>query len=102
MQMRTVPARSFAPSPTAAPERWTTSVPAVLALVFGVVALLAPLVHVRISAAIGLGLMALLLGAVGMTQGTRPGITGRGVAITGVLLGCGSLIVGVAVAIGLS
>lgn len=102
MQIRTAPARSAAPpaATSVVVERWSTSVPAVLALVVGVLALVAPLGPVRLSVSLALALTALLLGVIGMTQGTRPGITGRGVAITGVLLGCSSLVVAVTAAMG--
>ncbi len=100
MPTRQVPLQRVVPA--GPEERWSTSVPAVLGLVFGILAVVGPLLPMRLSLVFVLALVALLLGSIGMIQGTRPGITGRGVAIAGVLLACSGLAVAVNVAVGLS
>lgn len=72
--------------------RWRTSTPAVFALALGLCSLLFALLPALAAVAVVLSLAALTCGAVGMTQGRRPGFTGRGVAIVGVLLAVAGLI----------
>ena len=63
-----------------------TSVTAALALIFGVSALTCALSVVLSPVALVLGVIGIILGVVGFKMAKRVGITGKGVAISGLLL----------------
>ena len=70
-----------------------TSVAAVFALVFGVCALVCALTVLLSPAALVLGVIALILAAAGLAMSRRPHVTGKGVAIGGLVTGLLALIV---------
>lgn len=79
-----------------------TSAAATFALVFGLGALLCALALFLSPLAIVFGLVAIVLGAVGISRTTDPGLTGRALAITGVVLGALGLLLGVALVAGVT
>ena len=70
-----------------------TSAAAVFALVFGVCALVCALTVLLSPAALVLGVIALILAAAGIAMSRRPHVTGKGVAIGGLITGLLALIV---------
>lgn len=79
-----------------------TSAAAVFSLVFGLSALLCALALFLSPLAILFGIIALILGAVGISMAGRPNVTGKGVAIGGLVLGLLGLLLGVALVAGIS
>lgn len=77
-----------------------TSAAAAFALVFGVSALFSALTGILAPAAVVLGLIAVVLGVVGRKMARRDGVTGKGVALGGLLLGLLGLLLGAAVLAG--
>jgi len=77
-----------------------TSVAAVFALVFGVVAVFSVLTVILSPLGLVLGVIGLILGVVGLRMARRPGITGKGVASGGVVLSVVAVLVAVAFAVG--
>jgi len=102
-----------APTPAPAPapvqveqrvitKRAKTSAAATFALVFGVAALMAVLTVVLSPLALLLGLIGIVLGVVGMKMTKRTGITGKGLAIAGLVLSVLALLLAAAAAIGIT
>jgi hypothetical protein len=71
-----------------------TSAAAAFALIFGVVALFSALTALLAPLAVVFGVLAIILGFVGMRMASHPGITGKGVAIGGLVLGVLGLLLG--------
>lgn len=79
-----------------------TSAAAVFALVFGLSALFCILTVFLAPLGIALGLIAVILGIAGIGKSRRPEITGKGVAISGLVLGLLGLLVGAAILAGVA
>ena len=79
-----------------------TSVAAASALVFGVSALTCALSVVLAPVALVLGLIGIIVGAVGFKMAKRVGITGKGVAITGLLLSLLAVVLAGILAVGIT
>jgi len=79
-----------------------TSVAAAMALVFGVSAMICVLSVVLFPVAFLLGIIGLILGVVGFKMAKRVGITGKGIAISGLLLSLVSLVLAGTVALGIT
>lgn len=79
-----------------------TSAAAVFSLVFGLSALLSVLTVILGPLALVLGIIGVLLGVVGLKMAKRPGVTGKGVAIGGLVLSTLALLLAVAAAIGVT
>jgi hypothetical protein len=102
---RTVTRRSTAEpavgaTTTADLRRWKTSAAAVFALVFGLSALFCALTAFLAPLGVAFGLIALILGIVGIVMSNRPGVTGKGVAIGGLVTGLLGLLLGAAILVG--
>lgn len=79
-----------------------TSAAAVFSLVFGLAALFCALTAILSPAAVVFGLIGLVLGIVGLKMAKRRGVTGRGVAIGGIVTAVLGLLLGAAVIAGIS
>ena len=79
-----------------------TSAAAVFALVFGLAALFCALTAILSPAAVVFGIIGLVLGVVGLKMAKRVGVTGKGVAIGGLVTAVLGLLLGGAVLGGLS
>ena len=79
-----------------------TSAAAAFALVFGLAALFCALTAILAPAAVLFGLIGLVLGIAGMKMAKRPGVTGKGVAIGGLVTAVLGLLLGAAVLVGAS
>ena len=79
-----------------------TSAAAVFSLVFGLAALFCALTAILSPAAVLFGLIGLVLGIVGLKMAKRVGVTGKGVAIGGLVTAVLGLLLGGAVIGGLS
>ncbi|MEH0985364.1 hypothetical protein [Micromonospora psammae] len=79
-----------------------TSAAATFALVFGVAALLSVLTAILAWVGLPLGIIGVILGIVGLKMSRRPGVTGRGVAIGGLVLSALAVLLGLALAAGIS
>jgi len=79
-----------------------TSAAAVFALVFGLSALLAALTVILSPLALVLAIIGIILGIVGMKMVKRAGVTGRGVAIGGLVLAVLALILSITVIAGVT
>ncbi len=79
-----------------------TSAAAVFALVFGLAALFCALTGILSPAAVLFGLIGIVLGVVGLKMAKRVGVTGRGVAIGGLVTAVLGLLLGGAVLGGLA
>ena len=79
-----------------------TSAAAVFALVFGLAALFCALTAILSPAAVVFGIIGIILGIVGLKMAKRVGVTGRGVAIGGLVTAVLGLLLGGAVIGGLS
>lgn len=86
----------------AGPTPAKTSAAATFALVFGVAALLSVLTAILASVGLLLGIIGVILGIVGLMMSRRPGVTGRGVAIGGLVLSALAVLLGLALAAGIS
>ncbi|MFI6825102.1 DUF4190 domain-containing protein [Micromonospora sp. NPDC050187] len=84
------------------PTEAKTSAAATFALVFGVAALISVLTAILASVGLVLGIIGIVLGVVGLRMATRPGVTGRGVAIGGLVLSILAVLLGLALAAGIS
>jgi hypothetical protein len=82
--------------------RAKTSAGATFALVFGLASLFCALTAVLAPAAVLFGLIGLVLGVVGMKMAKRPHVTGRGVAIGGLVTAVLGLLLGAGVLAGLA
>ena len=87
---------------TAASAAAKTSAAAAFALVFGLSALFCALTAILAPAAVLFGLIGLVLGIAGMKMAKRPGVTGRGVALGGLVTAVLGLLLGAAVLAGLA
>ncbi|MCM0678592.1 DUF4190 domain-containing protein [Micromonospora phytophila] len=79
-----------------------TSAAATFALVFGVSALICVLTAILAWAGLILGIIGVILGIVGLKMARRPGVTGRGVAIGGLVLSALAVLIGLALAAGIT
>jgi hypothetical protein len=79
-----------------------TSAAAVFALVFGLAALFCALTGILSPAAVLFGILGIVLGVVGLKMAKRVGVTGKGVAIGGLVTAVLGLLLGGAVIAGLS
>ncbi|WP_262285986.1 hypothetical protein [Micromonospora sp. MA102] len=79
-----------------------TSAAATFSLVFGVAGLLSVLTAILASVGLLLGIIGIILGIVGLRMSRRPGVTGRGVAIGGLVLSILAVLLGLALAAGIS
>ena len=77
-----------------------TSAAAVFGLVFGLAALFCALTAILSPAAVLFGIIGIILGAIGLKMAKRPGVTGRGVAIGGLVTAILGLLLGAAVLAG--
>jgi len=77
-----------------------TSVAAVFALIFGVLALFSVLIVILAPVGLVFGVIGLILGVVGLRRARRPGITGKGVAAGGLVLSVVAVLLAVAFAVG--
>ena len=82
--------------------RIKTSAAAVFALVFGLAALFCALTAILSPVAVVFGILGIILGIAGLSMSKRPGVTGRGVAIGGLVTAVLGLLIGGAVIAGLS
>lgn len=82
--------------------RAKTSAAAVFALVFGLAALFCALTGILSPAAVVFGIIGIVLGIVGLKMAKRVGVTGKGVAIGGLVTAVLGLLLGGAVIAGLS
>ena len=83
-------------------EHAKTSAAAVFALVFGLAARFCALTAFLSTAAVLFGLIGIVLGIVGLKMAKRPGVTGKGVAIGGLVTAVLGLLLGGAVIAGAS
>lgn len=79
-----------------------TSAAAAFSLVFGVSALLSALTIILGPLGLVLGIIGIVLGIFGIRYGGTPGVTGRGVAIGGLVLSVLAVLVGGLITIGVS
>ena len=79
-----------------------TSAAATFSLVFGVAALISVLTAILAWIGVVLAIIGLILGIVGLKMARRPGVTGRGVAIGGLVLSVLALLIGLALGAGVS
>ncbi|MEU4569639.1 hypothetical protein [Micromonospora sp. NPDC023956] len=93
-----MPDQSARSRPTAA----KTSAAATFALVFGVAALFSVLTAILASVGVVLGIIGIVLGVVGLRMAMRPGVTGRSVAGGGLVLSILAVVLGLALAAGVS
>ncbi|WP_428966048.1 DUF4190 domain-containing protein [Micromonospora fluostatini] len=97
--MSTHPTQPAAAGPGAAAK---TSSAAAFALVFGVAAVVCVLTAIFAPVGLVLGIIGLILGIVALRMTRRPGVTGRGVAIGGLVLSVIALLVAIAFATGVT
>ncbi|GIJ80040.1 hypothetical protein SAMN05443287_11712 [Micromonospora phaseoli] len=79
-----------------------TSAASAFALVFGVAALISVLTVFLSTVGLLLGIIGIVLGIVGLRMARRPGVTGRGVAIGGLVLSVLAVLVALAFAAGIT
>lgn len=79
-----------------------TSAAAAFALVFGVSALICVLAVILSPVGLVLSIVGIILGVVGMKMAKKPGVTGKGVAIGGLVLSVLALLGAISIAIGLT
>ncbi|GAB3939426.1 hypothetical protein [Micromonospora vulcania] len=79
-----------------------TSAAATFALVFGVAGLLCVLTAILAWAGLVLGIIGIILGIFGLKMASRPGVTGRGVAIGGLVLSILAVLLGLGLAAGIT
>ncbi|MFI7208819.1 DUF4190 domain-containing protein [Micromonospora aurantiaca] len=98
------PARGVGASTRAGPGGASakTSTAAALALVFGVAALFSVLTAILAWIGVVLAIVGIVLGIVGLKMAARPGVTGRGVAIGGLVLSVIALLLGLALGAGIT
>ena len=87
---------------TPAPGHAKTSAAAAFGLVFGLAALFCALTAILAPAAVVFGILGIIIAAAGMAMSKRPGVTGRGVAIGGLVTAILGLLLGGAVLGGLA
>lgn len=93
-------ARTYTGGHGGAPAK--TGVAAVFALIFGLIAFLAALTGLLAPVAVVFGVIGLILGIVGIRAARKPLITGKGVAIGGLVLSVLALLLGIAAIIGVA
>ncbi|MBM0232039.1 hypothetical protein JNW91_09260 [Micromonospora sp. STR1_7] len=79
-----------------------TSSAAAFALVFGVAALFSVLTVILSAVGLLLGIIGIILAIIGMRMSRRPGVTGRGLAIGGLILSILAVLVALAFAAGIT
>ncbi|SIM45229.1 hypothetical protein [Micromonospora cremea] len=79
-----------------------TSAAATFALVFGVSGLISVLTAILAWVGLVLGIIGIILGIVGLKMARRPGVTGRGVAIGGLVLSILAVLIGLGLAAGIT
>ncbi|WP_431943443.1 hypothetical protein [Micromonospora marina] len=79
-----------------------TSTAAALALVFGVAALFSVLTAILAWIGVVLAIAGIVLGIAGLKMAARPAVTGRGVAIAGLILSGLALLLGLALGAGIT
>ncbi|RBJ11611.1 hypothetical protein DRA43_00305 [Micromonospora provocatoris] len=79
-----------------------TSTAAALALVFGVAALFSVLTAILAWIGVVLAIVGIVLGVAGLKMAARPGVTGRGVAIGGLVLSVIALLLGLVLGAGIT
>jgi hypothetical protein len=79
-----------------------TSTAATFALVFGVSALISALTVILSAVGLILGVIGVILGIVGLRMARRPGVTGRSVAIGGLVLSILAVLIAIAFAAGVT
>lgn len=84
------------------PRKHKTSAAAVFSLVFGLASVFLIVTLLGAPIAILFGVVALVLGVIGISMSGRPGVTGRGVAIGGIVLGLLGLLLGIGILAGLA
>lgn len=84
------------------PASAKTSAAATFALVFGVSGLLSVLTAILAPVGLVLGLIGVVLGIVAFRMTSRPGVTGRGVTIGGLVLSILAVLLGLAFAAGVT
>ena len=77
-----------------------TSAAAAFALAFGVAAFVCVLIVILSSVGLVLGIVGLILGVIGPRAARRVGITGKGVAIAGLVLSALAIVISIAFAVG--
>lgn len=82
--------------------RAKTSAAAAFSLVFGVAAFFSVLTAILAWIGLLLGIIGVILAIVGLKMSRRPGVTGRGVAIGGLVLSALAVLLGLALAAGIS
>ncbi|MGK5441490.1 hypothetical protein ACSNN7_06630 [Micromonospora sp. URMC 105] len=99
------PARGAGAAPVRAGNgggRAKTSAAATFALVFGVAAFFSVLTAILAWIGLLLGIIGVILAIVGLKMSRRPGVTGRGVAIGGLVLSALAVLLGLALVAGIS
>jgi hypothetical protein len=91
-----------APTADRTTTRAKTSAGATFALVFGLASLFCALTAILAPAAVLFGLIGLVLGVVGLKMAKRPHVTGRGVALGGLVTAVLGLLLGAGVMAGLA
>jgi len=89
-------------TPASGFDKYKTSAAAAFALVFGLAALFCALTAILSPAAVLFGIIGIILGIAGMKMAKRPHVTGRGVAIGGLVTAILGLLLGGAVLGGLA
>ncbi|MEE6256946.1 DUF4190 domain-containing protein [Plantactinospora sonchi] len=79
-----------------------TSTAATFALVFGVAGLISSLTVILSAVGFVLGIIGVVLGIVGLRMARRPGVTGRSVALGGLILSILAVLVAIAFAAGVT
>ncbi|MBQ0905342.1 hypothetical protein [Micromonospora sp. U21] len=79
-----------------------TSAAATFALVFGVAGLFSVLTAILAWVGLVLGIIGIILGIAGLKMARRPGVTGRGVAIGGLVLSILAVLIGLGLAAGIT
>ncbi len=79
-----------------------TSAAATFALVFGVAGLLSVLTAVLAPVGLVLGIIGVVLGIVALRMSRRPGVTGRGVGVGGLVLSALAVLIGLALGAGMT
>lgn len=90
------------PASTASPTKHRTSAAATFALVLGLIGFLAAITGLLAPVAVMAGLIGLILGIVGVRAANKPHLTGKGVAISGLVLSILALLLGLAAIIGVA
>lgn len=96
------PTRGGSTARPATATRAKTSAAATFGLVFGVAALLSVLTAILASVGLLLGIIGVILAIIGLRMSRRPGVTGRGVAIGGLVLSALAVLLGLALAAGIT